>query len=88
MLDTSKVKEHMEVIGSCGNRVGVVDRVEGISIKLTKDGPEARGSHHYIPLDWVKRVDQHVHLSKPCADAQMEWQGHPVEAGEYIPEGK
>ena len=88
MTDTSKIKEHMEVVGSCGNRVGVVDRVEGISIKLTKDGPEARGSHHYIPVDWVNRVDKQVHLSKPCADAQMEWQGHPVKEGEYMPEAK
>ena len=88
MTDTSKIKEHMQVIGSCGKQVGVVDRVEGISIKLTKDGPEARGSHHYIPVDWVQRVDQHVHLSKPCADVHMEWQGHPVKAGEFIPEGK
>ena len=88
MTDTSKIKEHMEVVGSCGKPVGVVDRVAGLSIKLTKTGPEARGSHHYIPVDWVDRVDQKVHLSKPCADVQMEWQGHPVEAGEYIPEEK
>ena len=88
MTDTSKIKEHMEVVGSCGNPVGVVDRVEGISIKLTKDGPEARGSHHYIPVDWVNGVDKQVHLSKPCADAQMEWQGHPVKEGEYMPEAK
>ena len=88
MTDTSKIKEHMQVVGSCGKQVGVVDRVEGMSIKLTKTGPEARGSHHFIPLDWVLRVDQEVHLSKPCADAQMEWQGHPVKAGEYMPEGK
>jgi hypothetical protein len=88
VTDTSKIKEHMQVVGSCGKVVGIVDRVEGISIKLTKDGPEARGSHHYIPVDWVQKVDQQVHLSKPCADAQMEWQGHPVKAGEFIPEEK
>jgi len=84
MPDTSKIKEHMEVFGSCGKKVGLIDKVEGISIKLTKD----TGGHHYIPVDWVDHVDQHVHLRKPCADVQMEWQGHPVQAGEYMPEGK
>ena len=88
MTDTSNIKEHMQVIGSCGKQVGVVDRVEGMSIKLTKTGPAAAGSHHYIPTDWVARVDRQVHLSKPCADVQMEWQGHPVAAGEYMPEPK
>jgi hypothetical protein len=88
MADTSKIREHMEVVGSCGKHVGVVDRVEGLSIKLTRNDPVARGEHHYIPLDWVKSVDQKVHLVKPCSDALEEWQAHPVEAGEYMPEGK
>src|SRR5437764_13646979 len=86
VADTSKIREHMEVMGSCGNPVGKVDRVEGISIKLTKDGPAARGEHHYIPVDWVQRVDLHVHLSKPAADVQEEWQAHPVKEGDYMTE--
>ena len=46
MADTSKIVEHMQVVGSCGKVVGLVDGVEGLSIKLTKNGPEAHGSHH------------------------------------------
>src|SRR5260370_1242234 len=39
------IKEHMDVIASCGTKVGVVDRVEGNAIKLTKkDSPD--GQHH------------------------------------------
>ena len=86
MADTSKIKEHMQVVGSEGKVVGLVDGVEGLSIKLTKSGPEAGGSHHYIPVDWVKSVDQQVHLSKPGADVLMEWQGHPVKPGEFVPD--
>jgi hypothetical protein len=53
VADTGKIREHMEVIGSCGKHVGFVDRVEGRSIKLTTDTPQARGEHRYIPADWV-----------------------------------
>src|SRR5258708_6078700 len=46
---TAEIRDHMDVIGSCGNRLGVVDHVEGDSIKLTrKDSPDDR--HHFIPL--------------------------------------
>jgi hypothetical protein len=87
-MNASNIREHMEVVGSCGNRVGKVDRVEGKSIKLAKDAPEARGEHRYIPLGWVSSVDATVHLSKPCQDVRQEWQAHPVQEGEYIPTGK
>jgi len=85
MPDTTTIREHMEVIGSCGNPVGKVDKVEGMSIKLTKDGTGAQGQHHYIPTAWIDHVDEHVHLNKTCGDAQEEWQAHPVKEGEYIP---
>jgi hypothetical protein len=87
-MDKTKIREHMEVLGSCGKCVGIVDKVEGLSIKLTKDGPGARGFHHYIPLSWVSSVDQAVHISKACQDAQEEWEGHPVQEGEYPPDSK
>jgi hypothetical protein len=31
---------------------------------------------------WVERVDDNVHLNKPCQDVQDEWQA-PGQAGEY-----
>jgi hypothetical protein len=86
MKSTSNIREHMEVVGSCGGRVGKVDRVEGLSIKLTKDSPNADGEHRYIPLTWVESVDTSVHLRKLCPDVQEHWQAHPVEEGEYPPE--
>jgi len=70
---TADIREHMDVIAACGNKVGVVDHVEGASIKLTKhDSPD--GQHHRIPMNWVARVDEHVHLSKNSSDAKKEWQ--------------
>jgi hypothetical protein len=70
---TADIREHMDVIGSCGNKLGVVDHVEGNRIKLTKnDSPD--GQHHFVPISWVSKVDDHVHLSKNCGEAKKEWQ--------------
>ncbi len=70
---TDDIQEHMDVVGSCGNLLGTVDRVEGNAIKLTKSG-SPDGRHHFIPLSWVARVDDHVHLSKNCGEAKRDWQ--------------
>jgi hypothetical protein len=69
---TASIKEHMEVVGSCGNKLGVVDHLDGDRIKLTRnDSPD--GQHHFIPSSWVSRVDSRVHLSKDCGAARSEW---------------
>jgi hypothetical protein len=66
------IREHMEVYASCGNFVGKVDRVEGTQIKLTKsDSPD--GKHHVIPIAWVAKVHDHVHLNKDHSQVQSQW---------------
>ncbi len=72
-MDTRNIREHMDVFGSCGNKLGQVDHVEGDSIKLTK-ASSSDGQHHFIPAEWVARVDSHVHLNKDCGAARKEWQ--------------
>jgi hypothetical protein len=60
MADMSKIKEHMEVVGADGTRVGTVDRVEGNRIKLTKQdsGQGAhKGHHHYVPAGLVADIE-------------------------------
>ena len=70
---TADIREHMDVYGSCGNFLGKVDHVEGDQIKLTKnDSPD--GQHHLIPLAWVAKVHDHIHLNKNCGEATREWQ--------------
>ena len=74
MVDVSKIREHMEVIGSDDQRVGTVDRVENERIKLTRRDPEAGGVHHYIPMEWVDTVETNVvKLNKLSGEAQAEW---------------
>ena len=66
------IKEHMDVIASCGKKVGVVDNVGGGAIKLTKkDSPDDQ--HHFIPVGWVERVDSHVHLNKNSMETEQNW---------------
>jgi hypothetical protein len=71
--DASHIKEHMEVIASCGTKVGTVDHVEGNAIKLTKDST-GDGMHHFIPMSMVDHVDNHVHLNKNSKEAVAGWQ--------------
>lgn len=74
MIDPNDIREHMEVVGSDGEHVGTVDHCEGPDIiKLTKNDPAAGGEHHYIPLAWVDRIDQRVHLAHPGNEARAHW---------------
>ncbi|MGW9230369.1 DUF2171 domain-containing protein [Pseudorhizobium sp. NPDC055634] len=60
MVDAGLIKEHAKVIGADGVPVGVVDRVEGDRIKLTKaSSGEGRheGHHHYISLELVADIE-------------------------------
>ncbi|UVK37216.1 DUF2171 domain-containing protein [Mesorhizobium sp. AR10] len=60
MTDTSKIREHMEVIGADGVHVGTVDKIEGERIKLTKQDSGAgshKGHHHYIPSSLIAEVE-------------------------------
>ena len=75
MLDTSKIKEHMDVISSDRKTVGQVDHLEGSDrIKLTKKSSPDGQHHHFIPVSWVDHIDQHVHLNKSGADVTSHWQ--------------
>ena len=73
-MDTSSIREHMKVVGSDRQPVGTVDHLEGDRIKLAKNDPQAGGKHHYIPADWVDRVDgDQVCLRQSARDACSQW---------------
>lgn len=69
----ASIREHMEVLSSDGQHIGMVDTVDGNRIKLTRQDPQSGGQHHYIPFDWVSNVDQHVHLTKNAQEAMSQW---------------
>jgi hypothetical protein len=68
-----RVREHMEVVGSDGERVGTVDKVSGDRIILTKNNPTAGGHHHSIPCSWIQTVDERVTINKSAQDAMQQW---------------
>lgn len=55
MAERNVIKAHMEVLGSDGAHVGMVDELEEGRIKLTKAGAED-GKHHYISTATVQDI--------------------------------
>ncbi|KPF47439.1 DUF2171 domain-containing protein [Rhizobium sp. G187] len=73
MISADQIREHMEVRDADGAHVGTVDHMDGQSrIKLTRKDSQD-GQHHYIPLDWIDHIDQHVHLSKNVDEVKRDW---------------
>ncbi|MEX1103851.1 MAG: DUF2171 domain-containing protein [Dehalococcoidia bacterium] len=79
-MDATKIREHMPVVCSNNQQFGEVDRVEGDTIKLTRD---QSGQHHWIPTEWVKTVDDKVHVDRPGQQAMREWMATPPEGTRY-----
>ena len=58
MSDGPEIREHMAVVGSDGERVGTVDKLERGRIKLTRDSdPLGAGEHRAIPLGVVAAAE-------------------------------
>jgi hypothetical protein len=75
MVNMDQIKPDMPVVCSKNGQFAVVDHMEQGSIKLKKDGS---GQHHYIPMSWVKTVDQQVHIDRPGDQAMREWSTKPT----------
>ncbi len=61
----------MPVVCSKNGQFGVVDHMDGeASIKLKKD---KTGKHHFIPMSWVTKVDDKVHVDRTGDQAMKEW---------------
>ena len=71
MINAQQIKPEMPVVCSEDGQFAVVDHLDGKdSIKLKKD---KSGKHHFIPLAWVTKVDNHVHIDRPGDQAMKEW---------------
>ena len=77
MVDVALIKEHLEVVGSDGGHVGRVDHVLGDQIELAKMDLAGGFKHHMIPVSWVERVDDHVHLNLTKDEAKARWTEKP-----------
>lgn len=74
MIDTSQLKEHMEIVGSDHEHVGTFDHMDGQRLKLAKQDPASGGEHHYIHIDSVGAVqDGKIVLNRTGSQARDEW---------------
>ena len=71
--DVEKIGAQMEVRGSDGGHVGLVDCLRGEHIVLTRRDATADGVHHAIPFGWVTKVDDKVHLNVTADEATTRW---------------
>ena len=69
----SRLTKGLEVVGSDGRHVGVIDHVEGGSMKLKRLDPASGGQHHLLPTSLVTSVDRQVTLSITAAEAEKRW---------------
>ena len=72
MIQTSQIREHMEVVGSDGGHVGKVDHVMADEIELAKFDMGSGFKHHLIPITWVETVQDDklcLNLTKDAAKA-------------------
>jgi hypothetical protein len=76
MISARLIKQDMEVLGSDGVHVGIVDQIEGVGEVRLKDDPDAGGAHRCIPLSWVVHVEMKVHLNHPADEAKARWVSH------------
>jgi hypothetical protein len=74
MIDQTRIKEHMEVVGSDDKHVGRVDHVVGEEIELAKLDLGAGFKHHLIPMSWVDFVDDdRIRLNMDAEQAKAQW---------------
>ncbi len=86
MINATQIKPNTPVVCSNNGQFAVVDHMAGTeNIKLMKDD---KGVHHYIPLKWVTKVDDKIHVDRPGAQAMRDWsKTAPVEAASTAPGG-
>lgn len=69
MFEKLRIKEHMEVVGSDGQHVGTIDKLDDDQIKLTKTDSND-GQHHFLSFDLVDRIaENRVYLKVSKSEA-------------------
>ena len=84
-MNRDDIRSGMQVLGSDGGMIGVVDGLDGSDIRV-REGSEA-AARHAVPLAWVSRVDEHVHLDRSAALARETWDGAAAFGGAAAVEG-
>ncbi len=72
---TSRLVKDMDVVGSDGQHVGIIDHVEGAMMELKLMDPASGGQHHLLPADRVTSVsaDGKALPGMTAAEAMARW---------------
>ena len=74
MIQSSQIREHMEVVGSDGHHVGKVDHIKDNQLELAKFDLGAGLKHHLVPLAWIDDIDgDKVRLTITGDEAKASW---------------
>ena len=85
-VTADQIREHMEVKGSDRAHVGVVDKVQGQSIILTRNDPDSGNVHHMVLLASADNIDGGVVILKvTAAEAKRTWVEAAPPAGDKRP---
>ena len=78
MINATQIKPKTPVVCSNNGQFAIVDHMEGTdTIRLVKD---EKGQSHSIPLKWVTKVDDKIHIDRPGPQAMKEWTTTPTAA--------
>jgi hypothetical protein len=69
-----KIQKAMQILGSDGGYIGKVDAIDGKSIRVAYEDPEGGGDYHFLPMAWVKSVDEAVHLNRSVEEMMQTWE--------------
>ena len=75
MVSSNDIRPDAPVVCSKDGQFATFDHMQdGNVIKLKRDKD---GQHHYIPLSWVTKVDDKVHVDRPGTEAMKLWSTTP-----------
>jgi hypothetical protein len=70
----SQIREHMEVVGKDGEHVGVVDRIAGDRLILTRSDADSGGVHHSLSCSDINQIEgEKVVLDCSADEAKNRW---------------
>ena len=74
MMFVDQIREGLEIVGADKVHVGTVDALVGQLLKLKRSDPASAGTHHYLDLALVARIDgDTITLLVPAAEAKQRW---------------
>ena len=76
MINPTQIQKHMDVVSSQDEPLGMVDHILGSNLKLARD---VVGQHHFVPISWIERIDDKIHLARTANDVERLWANEKFE---------